>query len=89
MWRGSDADRFSNQYYGRAPRGELLLQDEDSGELRSNAELLAEPRILVREDVFVDPPERRVEVWHDLLAADAALSSVARTRAIAAATASP
>src|SRR5215470_926231 len=69
LWQADalDPDRLLDQDHGGGAGHEIALHDEDPRHLRPDAELLAQPAVLVGEDVLVDAAQRGVQVGHQLL----------------------
>src|SRR5204863_6547423 len=63
-------DRFADQDHGGPARRVVLVQDQRARDLGPHPHRLAQARVLIRKDVLLDAAKRRVEVRHDLLAAD-------------------
>src|SRR5207248_4675506 len=64
----SDPDWLADQDDRRAAGHEIPLQDQRPRHLRPDPHRLAQPRVLIRKHVLLDPPKRRFEVRHHLLA---------------------
>src|SRR6266852_7908628 len=64
-----DPDRLSDQDHGHSTIHPLPFDQQDLAHKRSDVHDLADLGIFPRQDVVADAPERRLQVWYDLLTA--------------------